>query len=619
MRILIIVPKFVNYGRHYDFPLGLAYVSASLKKAGFEVFCLNLNHCKDSTENEVARIVKLLRPNILLTGGLSVHYQIIKHIIDSAKIVIPDLKIMLGGGIISSEPILMLKGLNGDFGVIGEGEDTAVKLIRAIDDNLDLSTINGICYKTLNRGRAEILKTPQAYPIEDINNIQWPDYESFDIKFYLDSQRVTDFYFNTGNQNPRAFEMIASRSCPYDCSFCFHPLGRIYRERSLDNFFLELDYVVNNYDINLLMILDELFAANNKRLIDFCCRIKNYNLKWLVQLRVDSVNEEILQLMKDSGCVSISYGIESMSEKVLYGMNKKIKPSMIENALEITYKNKINIQGNLIFGDTTETALTAGESLNWWLKNRKYQINLATIQHYPGTKIYNDAIQKGAITDALTFIKNGCPTVNTTEIDDLSYSKINWWVDFLYKSLLMPAKLLEYKNIDDIDPLRGKLIGIKCICPHCGHINSFPALPISGNAVFGHFKTFRLACYKCNQRFDILKLISGHVFDDYLDILFKTASECLVSDTIHSIILLNRIINMDANYSKAYYLLGEIFYMNQNFSNAYICIANAILTDPTISFYFKSFGDILTGMGRIDDANIFYEQQKLLENANLFH
>ncbi len=120
MRILLIVPKFVSYGRHYNFPLGLAYVSASLKKSGFEVFCLNLNHCKDSTENEVTRIVKLMRPDILGTGGLSVHYQIIKQIVDSAKSIIPDLKIMLGGGIISSEPISMLKALNGDFGVIGE-------------------------------------------------------------------------------------------------------------------------------------------------------------------------------------------------------------------------------------------------------------------------------------------------------------------------------------------------------------------------------------------------------------------------------------------------------------------------------------------------------------------
>ena len=427
MRILLVVPKFVSYGRHYDFPLGLAYVSASLKKAGFDVFCLNLNHYRDSSESMVARIVKLLRPNILGTGGLSVHYRIIKQIIDSAGSIIPNLKVMVGGGLISSEPILMLKALNADFGVIGEGENTVVNLIKAIDKNQNLSTVNGIVYKTIIQGKAEIIRTPEALLIKDINNLPWPDYEGLGINFYLDSQRVTDFYFNTGNRYPRVFEMIASRSCPYDCSFCFHPLGKIYRERFLDNFFEELNYVVSKYDVNTLMILDELFAANNKRLTEFCDRIKRYNMRWLVQLRVDSVNEQILELMRDSGCASISYGIESMSEKVLLGMKKKVKPEIIEKALELTYKNKINIQGNLIFGDTTETASTVKESLNWWLKNRKYHINITMIQHYPGTKIYYDAIRKGIITDTLTFIKNGCPIVNTTEIDYLLFNEIMEW------------------------------------------------------------------------------------------------------------------------------------------------------------------------------------------------
>jgi radical SAM superfamily enzyme YgiQ (UPF0313 family)/glycosyltransferase involved in cell wall biosynthesis len=612
MRILLIAPKFVNYGKHYDFPIGLAYVSASLKKAGFEVFCLNLNHCKDSTENEVARTLKFIQPDILGTGGLSVHYQIIKQIVDIAKNIIPDLKIMLGGGIISSEPILMLKALNGDFGVIGEGEDTVVKLMQTIDKNQNLSNVNGISFKTVKKGKVEILRTQEAHPIVDINDIPWPDFEGFDIKFYLDSQRVTDFYFNTGNNHPRVFEMIASRSCPYDCSFCFHPLGRIYRERSLDNFFQELDYVVNNYNVNTLMILDELFAANNKRLIDFCERIKNYNLKWLVQLRVDSVNEEMLQLMKDSGCASISYGIESMSEKVLVGMNKKIKPSLVENALYMTYKNAINIQGNLIFGDTTETALTVKESLDWWIKNRQYQINLTMIQHYPGTKIYNDAIKKGIITDIVAFIENGCPIINTTEMDDLLYNEMHWWVDFLDKALMLPAKLLNYSKLDIIDPLRGELYDLECICPHCNHKNIFLALPINDvNAIFGR-KTFRLACSECNQRFDIPEIIPKPVFNDYVEGLLEQLSSKHFNSNKK---ILENIIHSYPNYSKAYFLLGKEYFAHRDGLNAFRFITNAILVDPTNPLYHKLLGRILEETGRTDDALIFYNHANVLLDA----
>ena len=615
MRILLVIPRFVpRFGEFYDFPLGLGYIAASLKHAGYDVHCLNLNNYQESVESIVADKVRKVQPDILGTGGLSTQYRHIKLAIDTAKLISPDLKIMAGGGIISSEPELMLNALKADIGVIGEGEETVVDLIDCLENERNLNSVKGIIFKDIDSCNNERTVMTEKRPnIINIDLIPWTDYEEFDIK--------TRFSFNKGLffthiKNIRFIEMISSRSCPFDCSFCFHPLGRGYRERSLDNFFSELENLIAVYDINALGILDELFATKQERLIEFCSRIKSYNIKWGVQLRVDVVNEDVLDLMKDSGCIVVSYGIESMSQTVLTGMKKHAKPAMIDSVLELTYRKKMTIQGNLIFGDSSETLQSVQETLSWWNKHKKYQLSLNHIQQYPGTKIYNDAISNGAIKDKLQFIEQGCPTLNTTVINNDLFKAILQWVDLLCLVINLPAKLISYSQESTGDKIHGDLYNIECICPHCGIHNNFSKLSKFEN--MGGRILFRLPCCDCNLRFDIPKLIPEPVFDKYLDILFEIATECLTSDTSRSISLLSEIINIDNSYSKAYYLLGEIFYMNKNFSNAYIYLANAMLKDPSVSFYFRSFGDLLTQIGRIDDANIFYEQQKLLETANPF-
>lgn len=617
MRILLIVPRYnYKYGEYYDFPLGFGYISAALKKAGYDVHCLNLNNYNETIENIITKEVLRLQPNIVGTGGLSVYYKNIKAVVDLARLVLPSITIMVGGGIISSEPELMLRALGADVGVIGEGDRTVVKLMDCINLGKEMTSVDGIIFRTIESGEEKIITTPNAQSISDIDALPWVDYEGFGIREYLSFQRFTDrIWFNNINSSHkvRAIEMIGSRSCPFDCSFCFHPLGRVYRERSLNNFFLELENLISIYDINSLMLLDELFAAKKERLIEFCERIKSYNLKWVVQLRVDLVSEEVLSLMKDSGCISISYGIESMSEDVLRGMKKHTKPSMIEQALDITYKKGIDIQGNLIFGDSSETMSTAKETINWWKMHRKYKLSLTNIQQYPGTKIYNDAIKKGVLIDRLSFIEHECPMVNTTLINNDEFYYIINWIQLLNSVMSLPAKLIDVRKLDIIDSIRGELYDIECVCPHCREYNFFSSLCLS-DYLRGSL-LFRLTCSKCNHRFDIPKLIPEPVFDEYIEILFGLSTKYLATDTAYSVILLNKILQTDNRYSKAYYLLGEIFYMNKDYAKSYFYFAQALINNPTVPFYFKSFGDLLCCLGRNNDAEMFFEQERILSDS----
>ena len=377
---------------------------------------------------------------------------------------------------------------NVDYAVLGEGEITTVELIKALKNNENIDSLEGIVHKK----NGHYIKNNDRAVISDINSIAFPDYDSFGMDEYLSNQYTNDIYFMYKDDEPRNFSMIMGRSCPYSCNFCFHPLGNKYRQRSLDNFFEELDIVIAKYKINSLSIYDELFSSNKQRVYDFCVRIKPYKLKWIVQMRVDIIEDELLKAMKDAGCYYISYGIESFSDKILLNMKKKINKKDIEKALELTYKNEIGIQGNFIFGDEMEDWDTFNETMAWWRENRKYQLNINFIIALPGTQLYKNAIKTGRIPDSAKFIKDGCPIINLTSLPDEDFNN------------MMNIVSKESK----VNPIKGEVISIKeqayrtytmkLKCYHCGHENTIKNIYIDSK--IKDISNFKMGCRNCNRK-----------------------------------------------------------------------------------------------------------------------
>jgi len=158
-----------------------------------------------------------------------------------------------------------------DFGVIGEGEITINELCSSLENSRKFSEIDGIIYKS---GNFYIITKPRK-EIKNIDFIPWPDYKGFEVEKYL---RLSPPGISGLNRQNTVF-MLASRSCPYNCTFCFHTTGKKYRQRSLDNFFEELDYMVSQYNIDFICMSDELFARDIQRVKEFCERIKRYKIR----------------------------------------------------------------------------------------------------------------------------------------------------------------------------------------------------------------------------------------------------------------------------------------------------------------------------------------------------
>lgn len=258
LNFLLVMPRIVNkVGDGYSFPLGLPYVSASLKKAGFQIYTFNLNHHAGEVEDLMREQIREHEIDVVMTGGLSFQYYPIKQLVDAVKSVDADIPVFVGGGLITGDPEAAMKALEVcTAGIIGEGEITDVELCRALEEGRPLEEVDGLI---IQKADGTYFTTPERKEIENIDEIPWPDYDGFELeKSFNETPGVS------GMNSTRTIFMLGSRSCPYQCSFCFHTVGRKYRQRSLDNFFEELDYNVKKYHINYVCVADELFLITMK-------------------------------------------------------------------------------------------------------------------------------------------------------------------------------------------------------------------------------------------------------------------------------------------------------------------------------------------------------------------
>lgn len=476
MKIIIQVPLYKQLGFYYEMPIGMAYISSQLKAHGYEVQLINENEERLIRPDFDQWIAKQIRgAEILLTGGLSTHYHQVKKILDNARTINPNIKTIVGGGLISSEPELMVNDLNVNHGVVGEGEHAVIGLLNG--------TITDRIVK--------------AESINNLDALEFPDFDGLLVANYLNRQLQGDEHYSYPFDEPRILPLITSRSCPYDCQFCFHPTGRIYRQRTINDIENEVLIQKGLYRINGIAILDELIAQDYDRMLKICSIMRRYKIKWMCQARVDKVTREMLTEMKESGCFQISFGIEHVDENVLKGMKKHITQEQIDNALKLAYEVGIGIQGNLLFGSPDETPQSVQYALNWWKDNLKYAVNLTNVIPYPGSGIYKKYVASGHI-NPIEYIQKGCPCI----APHYNFPESGLVHQYNAKYNHISAKVIQ-KSQGNIDKYRGMMYNITVQCPHCNKIVSYKNLYM--NATGSHFKQnkgYRIGCRECNARMD---------------------------------------------------------------------------------------------------------------------
>lgn len=418
MNYLIVMPILTEiFDQSYTFPLGIAYVSASLKQTGRNVITYNLNYKSGTIKENLEKVIREEQVDVIATGGLTAQYWQLERILTAAREVKPDVVTWVGGGIITSAPEAAMEALAiADYGMVGEGEATICELAEVAEGLRDPHSVKGLVFR---ENGAWVVTEPRP-ELMDLDALPFPDYEGFSFGELLDKKPTDIYALNQGR-----FGMVSfGRSCPFNCTFCFHPSGTKYRKRSIDSVFEEIDYLIEHYHIKNIAVTDELFVRKMEDAKEFCRRITQRGIGYVISLRVDMVNREMLTLLRDSGCLSIGFGLESADNSILASMKKHITVEQIDDAMGLCCELGLNCMGNFIFGDQNETYETAMNTINWWKNHPQYRIAMHMIILYPGSELYRIAVARGIIQDQVAFIKNGCPITNVSKMSQDEYRSV---------------------------------------------------------------------------------------------------------------------------------------------------------------------------------------------------
>jgi len=434
----------------------LGYIASAALNAGHEVSIYNqdIHHYPDSHLTEYLDKNKF---DVVGLGIIAGYYQFKK--LKAISKAINQSKnrpfYVLGGHGPSPEPKFFIDRTQADAIVIGEGDITFAKLLDTIENKQSLSDVNGIAYKSGD----EVIVNERRTLIQDIDSIPFPAYHLFPMEYYrllrLPNCRRSDFVIS----------MVSGRGCPFKCNFCYR-MDKGHRARSSENIIEEIKFLQKDYAITHVHFADELLMSSINRTINICESFlkAKLNIRWGCNGRLNYARRDVIKLMKESGCVFINYGIESMDDTVLKNMNKSLNTKQIIEGIENTLAEGISSGFNIIFGNFGDNKDVMKKNIDFLLKydDCAQMHNIRPVTPYPGSELYYKAIEMGLLEDCADFYDNkhqnsDLLAVNFTELDDnefyetlLDANKMlmtNYYNKKLNESLDMAENLYRTENV----------------------------------------------------------------------------------------------------------------------------------------------------------------------------
>jgi len=383
MKVLLVYPYFLEKRIHEEdisaVPIGLYYVGALLKSHGYDVEILNW-HAANEDSGPIEKVLREKRPDVLGFSVLQANRWGAIEIARLAKKVHPDTAVVFGG----VSPTFLWKHFLThfpavDFVVLGEGERPFLDLVRWLEKGRNqkaLEAMGGIAY----RNGEDIRRNLPGPFLENPDDL--PDPAEY-------------FTFH---------HVVSSRGCPWNCVFCGSPTfwGRRVRFHSVRYFVNQLETLYRK-GVSFFYVSDDTFTMNKNRVINICKEMIRRKLKitWVAISRVSDVDDEILSWMRKAGCVQVSYGVESGSEKIRDFLNKKIKTSDIRKAFSSTTRMGIMARAYFIYGNREESIGTIRETIDLMREIKPLSVIFYILDIFPGTALYEHFKKTTGTTDDL--------------------------------------------------------------------------------------------------------------------------------------------------------------------------------------------------------------------------
>ena len=418
-RLMLIEPPF--YRLYHDqyclvkYPLALGYLSGSILKntnwsvqtynadfniekkifvpendyisgEGFKRYLSSLKDYSLPIWKEIKNSIKQFNPSVVGISAKTQNFISATIVAKIAKEINPDIKILVGGVHSTMNGSKVLNCKNIDFLAIGEGENTIVELLHALEKDTELNSVSGIVF----RDNGKIINTkPRAY-VEDLDLLDFP---------LTNAPKV----FKDFDKYPKeAFGYIfASRGCPYACTFCESKSmwTRKVRYRSPENVVAELKQM-NEFGINKVNFDDDTFGISKKNIKTINNLMHDelpnmtYTCETVVQLAKD---ENVVKDMKHGGCTGVFVGIESGNNEMLKKIKKTQTTDESIQAMRNLQKHGIESHAFIMVGFPSETEETFKETMDFIPKLKPDSIIFSIFTPYPGSDIYNECKDEGII------------------------------------------------------------------------------------------------------------------------------------------------------------------------------------------------------------------------------
>ena len=477
--ITLIRPPIIFSAKSYStpitLPVGISYIAAALKKSNYRVKIIDcvgagINEIHTTVDNrfkiqgiDVDRSIEMINKDCDIIGISTMFSQEWPHIrryINKVRDSFPNAKIIVGGEHATAMPEFSLRDCPEiDYIIKGEGELALIQLVYNIRKGIE-DKISGVVF--LKDGRYnESLLAPRLVKIE---NLPWPSWELLDIEPYFQPN------FTMGISQGRNMPLLATRGCPYQCTFCSSPQmwTTRYVMRPASDVVDEIEYYIKKYQINSVDFYDLTAIVKKEWVMDFTNELKRRNLNITWQLpsgtRSEALDQEVISRLADTGIKFLVYAPESGSKRILKEIKKKVNLKKLTQSVSFAKKNKIITKLNFIIGFPNEKRLDILKTLLFIWKLALLKVNdcnLSIFSPYPGSEIYdelrkssvipeiNDAYFESLITQFdFTASKSYCRDIGTIELS--SYRIIGMSIFYGLSYLRCPGRLLRLIKLSRI-------------------------------------------------------------------------------------------------------------------------------------------------------------------------
>ncbi len=378
-KVILVFPDYRN-GEVFEnvgLPVGLGYISRALEVAGIEHQVVDLNF---ETFASLINSIRAFKPSCLGVSMMSYRCKRVYRWLKNIKTEFPNLVIVAGGPHVAANREQILKECPEiDFAVVGEGESAFIELMRGVPPSL----VKGILF----RDGEQVLFSGEREFITDLDDVPFPTYAKFKLERY-DSMMVIN----------------SSRGCPYKCVFCGAPriLGKKWRARSANGMFAEVRYW-HGKGYGSFCITDSNFAVDKRRVSSFCDLVIKNKLGVTFAadgLRADHFDSPLLLKLKEAGFTSLTFGVESGSEKVLRNLKKGEALGKIKSTIAEACKLGFNVTLFFLIGSPGEGAADIKRSFRLARKYNVSRVYFFYLTPIPGTEFFDWAIAQGHLKDS---------------------------------------------------------------------------------------------------------------------------------------------------------------------------------------------------------------------------